>query len=92
MANFTKRATTLRVQTPLGLLVIVKHPLGVRVGQTFSDTTQRGTLSWFAYCVDYYGPGAPPTQCRVPMDGGYRNIDDLEEGMAYGVIGPNIGG
>ena len=74
MSKSSSNVETTRVQTSLGVFIVVSHDTGVRAGQVFSQGGQ-----WYAHCVDWYSPGIPPISCRVPERGGCSSPDELEE-------------
>jgi hypothetical protein len=82
MSTTSKSLEITRLETSLGPLIVVSHETGVRAGQAFQQRTSDGAGAWYALCVDWYGHGIPPIQCRVPERGGYSTLDDLEEEMA----------
>jgi hypothetical protein len=86
MSGSSKDFETTRVQTSLGVFVVVSHSSGVRAGQTFSQEASQGKLEWHAQCADWYGPGIPPIQCRVPERGGYASLEELERAMVEEVM------
>lgn len=73
----SKSVETTRIDTTLGVFIVVSHETGVRAGQVFSQ----GEGAWYAQCADWYSPGIPPIPCRVPERGGCSSLDDLEQMM-----------
>jgi hypothetical protein len=81
MNDSGKNVEITRIETSLGVFIVASHPNGVRAGLAFSRQIPQGKLEWYARCVDWYGEGIPPIQCRVPADGGCPSLDDLEGAM-----------
>lgn len=81
MSKPSKNIEVTRVQTTLGLFVVVSHEAGVRAGQVFAARTSGNQDAWYALCADWYGAGIPAIASRVPESGGYSSLDDLEQAI-----------
>ncbi len=90
MGKSGKNIETTRIDTPLGVFLVVVHSDGVKAGQTFSQKGAGGAKEWYAQCVDWYSQDIPPITTRVPEKGGYASLDELQAAIEGEISGSTM--